>query len=47
MNGVVVLPSEKAEEVIELMKKRVAADENVRAAIKKGMSFKQASAEFR
>lgn len=47
MNGVVVLPKEMAEDVIKIMTKKVPADEKLREAISKGMTFKQASAEFR
>jgi regulator of RNase E activity RraA len=47
INGVVVLPEELAEEVIELMKNRVPADEKVREAVEQGMTFKEASAKFR
>jgi regulator of RNase E activity RraA len=47
MNGVVVLPKEMAEDVINIMTKKVPADEKLREAISKGMTFKQASAEFR
>jgi regulator of RNase E activity RraA len=47
MNGVVVLSKEMAEDVIKIMTKKVPADEKLREAISKGMTFKQASAEFR
>ncbi|KAH7381369.1 RraA-like protein [Phaeosphaeria sp. MPI-PUGE-AT-0046c] len=47
VNGVVVLPKEKAGEVIALMAKRVEADEKVREGLTKGLSFKEASAVFR
>ncbi|ORY19686.1 ribonuclease E inhibitor RraA/Dimethylmenaquinone methyltransferase [Clohesyomyces aquaticus] len=47
LNGVVVLPKEKVEEVLGLMGKRVEADEKVREAVVKGMSFAEASKKFR
>ncbi|KAL7621260.1 hypothetical protein AAE478_008577 [Parahypoxylon ruwenzoriense] len=47
LNGVVVLPSELAEQALPLMQKQVEADDKMAAGIKKGMSFTEASQKFR
>lgn len=46
-NGVVVLPKEKAELVLEAMAQKVAADTRVAEELKKGMSFTEACKKFR
>lgn len=47
LNGVVVLPVELAEQALVLMKKGVEADDKMAQGIKNGMSFVEASKEFR
>lgn len=47
LNGVVVLPVELAEQALPLMQKQVDADDKMAEAIKKGMSFAEASKKFR
>ena len=46
LNGVVVIPQELAENLIPLMRPQVEADENMAEAIKKGMTFTEASKTF-
>lgn len=47
LNGVVVLPHSLAAEALPLMKKQVAADEQLAAALRGGASFVEASSKFR
>lgn len=47
LNGVVVLPKELAAEVLPLMEKGVAADDQMMVQIRKGMGFEEASKKFR
>lgn len=47
LNGVVVLPKDMVGKALDLMKKRVEADEKVRKEIEGGMSFVEASKKFR
>lgn len=47
VNGVVVLPREMVQEVLNMMKERVEKDEKVREALEGGMGFKEASAKLR
>jgi regulator of RNase E activity RraA len=47
INGVVMLLEGLAPEVIERIKKRVAAHEKARDAIPKGMNYKETSTKFR
>ncbi|KAL2203868.1 RraA-like protein [Sarocladium strictum] len=47
VNGVVVLPKDKAEEAIPLIAPQVEADTKMAAEIKKGMTFAEASKKFR
>ncbi|KAI6575300.1 hypothetical protein MCOR09_001697 [Pyricularia oryzae] len=47
LNGVVVLPKALAEQALPLMKKQVEADSKMAEEIKKGMSFTEASKNFR
>lgn len=47
VNGVVVLPKNKAEDAIPLIAPQVEADTKMAAEIKKGMTFAEASKKFR
>lgn len=47
VNGVVVLPKELAEQALPLMAKQVAADSKMAVEIQKGMTFAEASKQFR
>ena len=47
LNGVVVIPKEKAEECLPLMAKQVEADSKMAVEINKGMPFVEASKMFR
>lgn len=47
VNGVVVLPKALAKDALPLMEKQVAADAQVAAAIKGGMTFVEASRTYR
>lgn len=47
VNGVVVLPRELAEQALPLMAKQVAADSQMAVEIQKGMTFTEATRNFR
>jgi regulator of RNase E activity RraA len=47
VNGVVCVPAELVDQVVELCKKHVPMDENVKAALLEGMSITEAFKKFR
>jgi len=47
VNGVVCVPAELVEQVVELCEKHVPMDENVKAALLEGMSITEAFKKFR
>lgn len=47
VNGVVVLPKDRADEAIPLIAPQVEADTKMAAAIRDGMTFSEASKKFR
>lgn len=47
VDGVVVIPQDLEQKVLEIVRGLVAADEKVKEAIKGGMGFQEASKKFR